>query len=112
MFSKKILETDDFLSQSKSAQCLYIHLCMNADDEGFMNNIRTVMALCDCTQEDFDELIRNGYVLIVIGNIYVIRHWHILNSVPKDRYHSTIIVDWKRYLDLQDGVYNPKGKML
>ena len=35
MFSKKITDTDLFLDMPMSAQCLYFHLNMEADDDGF-----------------------------------------------------------------------------
>ena len=38
MFSKKITETDLFLDMPMSAQCLYFHLNMSADDDGFIGN--------------------------------------------------------------------------
>ena len=33
MLSKKITDHDNFISLSASAQALYMHLCMSADDE-------------------------------------------------------------------------------
>ena len=46
MFAKSITESDDFLSMSKDAQCLYYHLCMYADDDGFTMFILSFMHVC------------------------------------------------------------------
>jgi len=39
MFSKQIIDSDMFLDMPVSAQALYFHLAMRADDEGFLNNL-------------------------------------------------------------------------
>ena len=110
MFARKIVESDDFLALSPKAQMLYFHLNLaGADDEGFVNNARSVMAMCGCGEDELDELIRTGYVLQVYPTVLAITHWHINNNVPKDRFHSTIIPNWKERLDLVDKIYRYKG---
>lgn len=42
MFSMKIVDSDPFKEMPLSAQALYFHLVMNADDEGFLNNAKSV----------------------------------------------------------------------
>ena len=42
MFSAKIIESDAFLDIPATAQMLYFHVCMNADDDGFVNNPTSV----------------------------------------------------------------------
>ena len=43
MFSKKITESDAFLDMPLSAQALYFHLNMAADDDGFVNNPKKIV---------------------------------------------------------------------
>ena len=38
MFTKKITESDAFLDMPMSTQCLYFHLNMSADDDGFLSD--------------------------------------------------------------------------
>lgn len=111
MFSRVIIESDDFQNQSKDARLLYFNLCLNADDEGLLNNTGTVMRMCGCSAENLAELISNGYVLPVIAKVYAITHWYIHNTIPKDRFHKTIIVEWQRYLTLEDKVYQLKTRI-
>lgn len=40
MFAKTIIDSDAFLEMPLSAQALYFHLGMRADDEGFLNNAK------------------------------------------------------------------------
>lgn len=40
MFSKAIIDSDMFLDMPKSAQALYFHLGMRADDDGFLDNAK------------------------------------------------------------------------
>ena len=42
MLSKKVLDTDAFLDMPLSAQALYFHLVINADDEGFGGNPKRI----------------------------------------------------------------------
>ena len=37
MFSLAVIDTDDFLDLPVSAQCLYFHLGMHGDDDGFVS---------------------------------------------------------------------------
>lgn len=112
MFSRGLIEADDFLNLTKEAQCLYLHLNLNADDEGILNNVSTVMRLCGCGDEAFDELAWAGYIIPVVGNIFAIKHWNINNSLSDKRKKKSTIVEVKRYLDLEDGIYKPKVRMI
>ena len=38
MIAKTIIDSDLFLDMPMSTQCLYFHLNMRADDDGFINN--------------------------------------------------------------------------
>ena len=42
MFSLKIVDSDLFLDMPLSSQCLYFHLSMRADDDGFVNNPKKI----------------------------------------------------------------------
>lgn len=90
MFSKQVVESDKFFDLSHSAQCLYFHLCLNADDDGFINNPNTVIRSCACSKKDLDILVRNEYVIwFAKSGICVIKHFKISNYIQKDRYTPT-----------------------
>lgn len=52
MFNKAITNSDDFLDMPVSCQCLYFHLSMNADDDGFINNWKSIMKLTGSKDDD------------------------------------------------------------
>lgn len=111
MFSRRITETDDFLNLSKGAQCLYLHLCMEADDDGVLDSITGTMRKCEATEAEFDELIQTGYILPAVGKVFVITHWNVNNSIPKARYHKSRTIDVKQFFDEEDGVYKPRVRI-
>lgn len=89
MFAKKIMESDTFLDMPYSAQCLYIYLNMNADDDGFLNNPRKIQRMLGCSNDDMKSLIDNDFIIVFDSGIVVIKHWLIHNLIRKDRYTKT-----------------------
>ena len=47
MFSLDVVDTDRFLDMSASAQALYFHLGMRADDDGFVSSPRKIATVID-----------------------------------------------------------------
>ena len=45
MFDKAITNSDNFLELPDSSQILYFHLSMNADDDGFVDNWKSIMRM-------------------------------------------------------------------
>ena len=88
MFEKGIITSDNFMTLSYTAQILYFHLIANADDDGFIGNIKGVLRMADKTEKDLAELQEAGLVLAV-NRVMVITHWHIHNKVRKDMYNPT-----------------------
>ena len=89
MFSKKITESDQFLDMSLSAQCLYFHINMAADDDGFVGNVKTIERMIGASDDDLKELIGKEFLIPFKTGVVVIRDWKIHNYVQKDRYSST-----------------------
>lgn len=89
MYSKKIVESDAFLDLPASAQALYFHLGMAADDDGVVNAPRGVIRACGAGDEDLKLLEGKGFLLPFPSGIVVIKHWRINNTIQKDRYKPT-----------------------
>lgn len=98
MFNKKLTECDDFLDMPKSSQCLYFHFCMEADDEGFVNNPKKIMRSVGVSEDDFKILLAKNYILHFESGIIVIRHWKIHNLIRSDRFTPTIHQEEKKML--------------
>lgn len=88
MFSKDIVENDVFLDMPQTTQNLYFHLCMNADDDGFVSPKR-IMRMIGAGDDDLKVLIVKRYILTFPSGVVVIKHWTVNNNVRKDRYNKT-----------------------
>lgn len=89
MFSKKIISSDKFLDLSHSAQTLYFHLAMNGDDDGFIDNPKSIMRICGCSQDDMEHLTREGFICTFESGVVCVRHWGAHNTLKNDRYAET-----------------------
>lgn len=105
MFAKSIIDSDMFLDMPLSAQALYFHLSMRADDDGFINNPKRVQRMIGANDDDFKLLIAKQFIIPFDSGIVVIKHWRLHNYIQKDRYKPTIYTDEKAALSLNDGVY-------
>lgn len=101
MFTKKITESDAFLDMPMSAQCLYFHLNMSADDDGFVNNHRKIQRMIGASEDDFNSLVEKKFILLFESGVIVIKHWKMHNYIQSDRYKPTDYVDEKSMLYLK-----------
>ena len=107
MFSLAVVDTDRFLSLPVSAQNLYVHLGMRADDDGFVSSPRKIMAFVKSSEDDLRLLIAKRYLIPFESGVCVIRDWRINNYIQRDRYHPTVYVEEKSLLELTDpGAYS------
>ena len=105
MFAKSIIDSDMFLDMPLSAQALYFHLSMRADDDGFINNPKRVQRMIGANDDDFKLLIAKQFIIPFDSGIVVIKHWRIHNYIRSDRYKPTIYSDERAALSLVDGMY-------
>ena len=89
MFTRKIVDSDAFLDMPHSTQNLYFHLCMQADDDGFVNNAKRVVRTIEARDSDLKKLIQNGFVMLFDSGVIVITHWKAHNTIKLDRYTPT-----------------------
>lgn len=89
MFNKLITNSDDFLEMPISSQCLYFHLSMNADDDGFVNNWKSIMKLTGSKEDDLKVLVAKQYIIPFETGVIIIKHWRLNNYLRSDRYTTT-----------------------
>lgn len=89
MFAKTIIDSDAFLEMPQSTQLLYFHLSMRADDDGFINNPKSIMRNVGCKEDDMRILSGKKFIIPFESGVVVIKHWKIHNYIQKDRYHET-----------------------
>ena len=95
MFSKSVIDSDMFLDMPLSAQALYFHLSMRADDDGFVNNPKKIQRMVGASDDDCKILVAKKFIIPFESGIVVIRHWKIHNYIQKDRYKETVYLDEK-----------------
>lgn len=101
-FNKKITESDAFLDMPLSTQCLYFHLNMNGDDDGFVNNPKRIMRTIGASDDDLKLLIAKSFILVFESGVIVIKHWRMHNTLRNDRYHPTSYQEEYRQLGIKD----------
>ncbi|HBH71130.1 MAG TPA: hypothetical protein DDX59_06630 [Lachnospiraceae bacterium] len=89
MFTKKVTDDDKFAALSSSAQALYLHLSMSADDDGFSNQVAISMFRAHASLQDLEALLKNRYIYQFETGVVVIKHWRMANALRKDRYTET-----------------------
>ncbi len=106
MFTKKVTDDDNFASLSSSAQALYLHLSMSADDDGFCNQVSIAMFKAHASVQDLEALLSKRYVYQFENGVIVIKHWRMANALRKDRYTPTNFQEEFKQLRLKEnGAY-------
>nr|DAI36754.1 MAG TPA: replisome organizer [Caudoviricetes sp.] len=109
MMSKKIIDTDNFLDMPQSTQCLYFHLLLRADDDGFIQSPKSIMRITGCKDDDLKLLNAKGFVIGFETGVIVIRHWRIHNYVQSDRYSKSELPEAK-CVELKNKIYEVVGQ--
>lgn len=102
MFTKKVTDDDNFMSLSSSAQALYLHLSMSADDDGFSNQVALSMFKAHASVQDLEALLEKRYIYQFENGVIVIKHWRMANALRKDRYTPTAFQEELAKLSIKD----------
>lgn len=105
MFSLDVVDTDIFLEMPVSAQCLYFHLGMRADDDGFVSSPKRILAMINCAIDDLRILISKGYLIPFESGVVVITHWNINNWIRPDRKQGTRFKELSGQLNVINDAY-------
>lgn len=102
MFAKTVIDSDAFLEMPLSAQSLYFHLSMRADDEGFVGNPKKIQRMIGASDDDCKLLVMKSFIIVFDSGIIVIKHWKIHNYIRSDRFKETVYVGEKSMLSLNE----------
>lgn len=98
----KICDSDAFLDMPLSTQCLYFHLNMRADDDGFIGNPKRIASYVGASGDDLNLLIMKRFVIMFEDGVIVIKHWRMHNTLSQNRYHETQYLEEKSMLKLKE----------
>lgn len=106
--SNDVCSSDNFLSLPHSSQALYFQFCLNADNEGFVNNPKSIMKSVNCNQVDIDNLIKEGLIFYFKTGVCVVIHWLIHNTLKNDRNNNTSHQNERILLEINNKKYTIK----
>ena len=113
MFAKTIIDSDAFLDMPLSAQSLYFHLSMRADDEGFINNPKKIQRMIGASDDDMKILAAKNFIIPFDSGIVVIKHWRIHNYIRQDRLVETKYKEERQTLKIKEnGAYTVDQNLL
>lgn len=109
MLTKKVTDDDSFQNLSASAQALYLHLTMCADDDGFCRQVNASMFKAHASVQDLEALLSARFLLQFETGVIVIKHWRMANALRKDRYTPTAFQEELSRLDIKEnGAYTER----
>ena len=112
MFTNAITDSDLFLDMSLSAQALYFHLGLHADDDGFVSSPKRIARSIGCNEDDLKLLVAKDFVICFDSGIVAITHWLLHNSIRQDRKKDTLFKTEKALLSLDNGTYSKLDNQL
>ena len=102
MMTRKVTDDDNFMQLSSSAQALYLHLMMSADDDGFSNQVSISMFKAHASIQDLQALLDKRYIYQFESGVIVIKHFRMANALRKDRYTPTAFQEELKKLKLKE----------
>ena len=111
MFAKTIIDSDAFLDMPLSAQSLYFHLAMRADDDGFINNPKKIQRMVGASDDDCKLLIAKRFIITFESGVIVIKHWRMHNYIRGDRKKATVYPkEMSQLYEKENGSYALKSE--
>jgi len=98
MMSDKVIKTDSFMEMPHSTKNLYFYLMIEADDDGFVSNPKTIIRMVNAVDDDYKILIAKRFVVPFESGVCVIKHWLIHNLIRADRKIDTQWSEEKKLL--------------
>ncbi|MGM0333994.1 hypothetical protein [Enterococcus sp. AZ050] len=69
MFAKTIIDSEAFLKMPTSAQCLYFHLGIHADENGYNPKPKAVARMINVSEEYLQMLEENNFIIFTNDGI-------------------------------------------
>ena len=88
MFSKDVIDSDEFVDLPTESKLLYFLIGVSSDDEGLNRSPKTLMKIHGIKTEYLESLIDAKFI-IAINKVVVVRHWLLNNQIRRDRFHPS-----------------------
>lgn len=90
MIHRDVFECGAFTELPDRAKILYLYLCINADDDGFVDKVPALLRSQKCTVRYLEALVENGFLFRFSKDLIVIRHWKKHNAISPKNHRPTI----------------------
>lgn len=104
MFSRAIVDSDEFYEMPLTSQLLYFHLGMHADVKGFVQP-KKVIRVVGLKTEDLRPLIAYNFVIPFASGVVLVTHWKINNQLREDREAPTLYTEEWGMVQSQNNAY-------
>ena len=102
MLSIKITSSARFLRMSHASQALYMHLVMNADDDGVVEAF-SIMRLAAANEENLQELADRKFIRLLNEDLVAhILDWDENNKIRSDRKRDSIYKDLLEQVETEE----------
>ena len=99
MVSREIAESDRFVDMKTSSKLLYFYLVLNADDDGFVGNVKMINFLTGANSDNYGELLKNNLIMKPSASkVYVITDWYTQNKIDSKIYKPTVYLSVRALL--------------
>lgn len=92
---------------SPSAQALYFHIGMNADDDGFCE-VFTIVRMTESKPDDLRSLHERGFIFLIDSKVGIVKDWHTNNDIRSDRYTRSKYLNNAQYGDVYKTIMQDK----
>ena len=89
MISVDVLGSDKYVRLPFSSQAIYIQMILNADDDGIVDNVESLIRILGIEKKYYRELVNREFVIEFDTGVAAIAHWRKMNKVRSDRYCPT-----------------------
>lgn len=90
MFARDVIGSDAFADLGFEAQALFVHLCMEADDYGFVSAPKKLVRSIGSSAKALSELEQRGFTHSFGSGVLVILSWWQNNTITESRRKATI----------------------
>lgn len=105
MLDKDLMQADLFVDLEPEERLLFVYLCLNADDDGFVGNPKAIARLAALNTKSVEPLEKAGFVKRFDSGVLVVREWWMHNYLKPDRYKPTIYQEEKQALSFDGARY-------
>lgn len=105
MFARDFVRSDAFGGLPHGTQTLYLHLAVEADDDGFLSGPMVIARSIGLSMNELNELRDNGYIILFESGVCLIVHWQTNNQIRSDRYTPTVHIAEKQQVTCENKVY-------